>query len=248
MRRLLINFTDMSKVIVLVIACLAAFSARAQETIIRDPNAQARAVKGYHGIRVSDAIDLYLTQGQEEAVVVSAKDVKIRDRIVTEVVNGILVIRLDAKLWHHLRDNKMKAYVSFTILDEITGSGGSDIFVDGVIAGEKLAMNFSGASDFKGAIRVGRLDLEQSGASHSLITGLVTGPAKMRFSGASDLKGYELTVDDCSVKATGASDVRITVNKQLDIDASGASSLYYKGEGIVRESHSSGASSISHKG
>jgi hypothetical protein len=238
----------MRKVFAFVTACVLTFSVRAQETIIRDPNAQPRAVKGYHGIRVSDAIDLYLSQGQEEAVVVSAKDVKIRDRIITEVVDGILVIRLDAKLWHHLRDNKLKAYVSYTMLDEITGSGATNIYVDGVIAGEKLALNLSGASDFKGAIRVKQLDLDQSGASHSVITGLVTGGAKMRLSGASEVKGYDLTVDECSVNASGSSDVRVTVNKQLDADASGASSIYFKGDGVLRESRSSGASSVGHKG
>jgi hypothetical protein len=73
----------MSKVLAFFVGCLLVLSVRAQETVIQDPNAQLRSVKGFHGIRVSSAINLYLSQGQEEKVVVSAKDVKMRDMIKT---------------------------------------------------------------------------------------------------------------------------------------------------------------------
>ena len=238
----------MKKLLALFVGCLLISGIRAQETVIMDPNAQQRPVKGYHGIRVSDAIDLYLSQGQEEKVVVSANDIKIRDKIRTEVVNGILIISLEGSWkWWRMGKQKMKAYVSYTLLDEITASGASNIYVDGVIAGDKLALSLSGASDFKGAIRVNSLSLNQTGASDSQITGQVSGSATIRSSGASDVKGYDLVVEDCSAHASGASDIRITVNKQLDADASGASSIYYKGGGVLRESHSSGASNVGHK-
>ena len=240
----------MNKILAFIVGCLLVTSVRAQETVIQDPNAELRPVKGYHGIRVSDAIELYLSRGQEEKVVVSAKDVKTRDKIKTEIVDGILVIRLEGPgkwKWWNSNNHKIKAYVSYTLLDEITASGASNVYVDGVIAGEKLALNLSGASDFKGAIKVKALSLEQSGASDSQITGQVAGKATIRSSGASDVKGYDLVVEECSAHASGASDIRITVNKQLDADCSGASSVYYKGPGVLRESHSSGASNVGHK-
>ena len=137
---------------------------------------------------------------------------------------------------------------NFTSLDEITASGASNAYVDGVIAGDKLTLNLSGASGFKGAIKVNQLSVDQSGASDSHLTGQVAGMATIRLSGASEVKGYDLAVETCSAHATGASDVQITVNKELDADCSGASGVYYKGSGVLRESHSSGASSVSHKG
>src|ERR1700735_1730294 len=108
----------MGKVLVFFVGCLLALSVHAQQTVIQDPNAELRPVKGYHGIRVSSAIELYLTQGQEEKVVVSAKDIKLRERIKTEVVDGILIIRLEGSWkWWHFGNNKIKAYVSYTTLD-----------------------------------------------------------------------------------------------------------------------------------
>jgi len=215
----------------------------AQRTIVHDENAEVRHVKGYHGIEVSSAIDLYLSQGDEEAVVVSARDTKWRDRIRTDVVDGILRIRLEGG--HFSPGNhKLKAYVSFTSLDRLSASGACNVYVDGVIGGSKLSMNLAGASDFKGAVRVGELELEQSGASDAHITGVVSGLATIRSTGASDVKGYDLTVESCDAHASGASDIRITVNKELKAVASGASSVYYKGAGVISEVHSSGASTV----
>lgn len=236
----------MKKVIVFLAGCLLVMNVWAQKTVINDPNAEPRAVKGYHGIEVSSAITLYLSHGDEEAVVVSARDVKWRNRIRTEVVNGILKIGLEGKGWA-LGNNKLKAYVSFTTLDKLTASGASDVYVDGVITGDKLSITLSGASDFKGAVKVGELHLDQSGASDMHITGIVAGLTTIESSGASDVKGYDLTTQSCDAHASGASDVRITVNGELNANATGASSIYYKGAGVIRNSHSSGASNVGKK-
>jgi hypothetical protein len=236
----------MKKIVVFLAGCLLVIGALAQKTVIEDPNAVLRPVKGYHGIEVSGAINLYLSPGDQETVAVSARDIKWRDRIRTEVVDGILKIWLDAKGWS-LGNNKLKAYVSFTTLNKLNASGASDVYVDGVIAGPSLSISLSGASDFKGAIKVDELRLNQTGASDAHITGIVTGLATIESGGASDVKGYDLVIQNCNARATGASDIRITVNKELNANASGASSIYYKGEGVIRDLHSSGASSVSKK-
>ncbi|HMH24731.1 MAG TPA: head GIN domain-containing protein [Puia sp.] len=221
----------------------------AQKTVINDPNVELRTVKGFHGIEVSNAIDLYLSQGDRETVAVSAPDLKLRDRIRTEVVDGILIIKMDKDNWLGNRGTKkVKAYVSFTTLDKLAASGASNIFVDGVITGSSLKLDLSGASDFKGAVRVNELNLDQSGASDALITGTVAGLTTIKARGASDVKGYDLVTENCNANVSGASDIRITVNKELNAHAGGASSVYYKGNAVIRDLHSSGASTVSKKG
>jgi len=220
----------------------------AQRTIVNDPNVALRSdIKGFHGIHVTNAIDLYLSQSDEEVVAVSAADPKWRDRIRTEVIGGILHIYLDNRGFIWNGGKKMRAYISFTHLDVLNASGASDVYVDGVISGDNLEIKLTGASDFKGAIKVGSLKLDASGASDAQITGSVAGMTTIQAHGASDLKGYDLVTDNCDAHVSGASDVRITVNKELNAHASGASSIYYKGEAVIRDLHSSGASSVNKK-
>lgn len=229
--------------VLFLVGSFLVLGSQAQKTIINDPNAEVRPAKGYHGIEVSSAINLYLSQGEEETVVVSASDLKWREHIRTEVVDGILRISLDVHKWS--RGNiKIKAYVSFTTLDKLTASGASDVFVDGVITGDHLSIDLSGASDFKGAINVKELRLEQSGASDAHVTGVVSDLADIRSSGASDVKGYDLTIQNCTVHASGASDIRVTVNKELSADLSGASSVFYKGDAVIKDTRTSGASMV----
>jgi hypothetical protein len=67
---------------------------------------------------------------------------------------------------------------------------------------------------------------------------------KVHLSGASDMKAFDLSTEICEVDASGASDVSVTVSKELYVHVSGASDVRYKGKGIVKESRTSGASSI----
>ncbi len=218
----------------------------AQKTL-NDPNVQKRNVSGYHGIEVSGGIDLYLSPG-EEAVAVSASETKYRDKIITEVKDGILKIyyeqdknRVNISLdWGN---RKLKAYVSFKTLDKLHGSGGSDITVDGTIKTTSLSLDLSGGSDFEGKVDADRLNVDASGGSDVSISGNVKN-LDIDASGGSDFKGYELISEVCNIDASGGSDVHITVNKELSAESSGGSDVFYKGSGSVKSMHSSGSSSI----
>lgn len=237
----------MKKFLLLLAVGALSLSVQAQKTV-NDPNAEVRNISGsFHAIRVSNAIDLYLTQSGDEAVAVSASDTKYRDRIKVSVEGGVLKIWFDNdgdwKLWNNSGNKKLKAYVSFKTLDKLTASGASDVVVDGVIKTNTLEVNLSGASDFKGAIEATTVTFGQSGASDASVTGR-TASLKVEVSGASDFKGYNLQTENCEAKATGASAIQITVSKELSARATGASSVHYKGSGVVTNVHARGASSI----
>ena len=76
---------------------------------------------GFHAIQVGGGIDLYLSQG-DEAVAVSASK-KYRDKIITEVKDGILKymwrVKINLNMTGAIR--KLKAYVSFKDLDGLEG-------------------------------------------------------------------------------------------------------------------------------
>jgi hypothetical protein len=237
----------MKKLIFSIFIVFLSGGLRAQNAVINDPNAELRIAKDFHAVEVSNAIDLYLSQSDSEAVAVSAKDIKTRNRMITIVEKGVLKIKLDREGWRWNDGNKkLKAYVSFRTLDRISASGASDVYVNETIRGDRLDLHLSGASDFKGAVKLNELAIDQSGASDVTING-IAGTLTIEASGASDTKGYDLVTDNCSVHASGASGISITVNKELNAHASGASSINYKGEGVIRDIHSSGASNISKK-
>lgn len=218
----------------------------AQETtVINDKNAEARKVSGFHGIKISNAFDVIIKQGNEEAVVVSASEEKFRDRIKVNVVNGILQISYDnEKVWKWSNENrKLRAYISVKNIDKLDVSGATDIKIDGVLKGSNLKVDLSGASSLKGAISYASVTVDQSGASNSKLSGTVTN-LDVDVSGASDFTGFDLITENCRAEASGASDVKITVNKDLKVDASGASDVQYKGTASISDFRTTGASSL----
>lgn len=226
-------------------ACLFAVLLVTAQKTINDPNAQVREAKNYHGISISNAFDVYLTQGNEEAVAVSASEIKYRDMITVEVKNGILSIGIKKEGWKWMKGNKqLKAYISFKNIDKLDVSGASDIYIQGIIKADDLKLDISGASNLRGKLETNKLLVDLSGASDMTVTGTAS-QLTVDASGASKFKGADLVTDFCNARATGASDIKITVNKELSANASGASDVRYKGNGVIRDIKTSGASSIS---
>ncbi|HEX5655393.1 MAG TPA: head GIN domain-containing protein [Chitinophagaceae bacterium] len=235
----------MKKILFCLFLTATGLAATAQKPI-NDPNAEKRNVSGFHAIEVGWGIDLFLSQGAE-AVAVSAGDTKFRDRIKTEVVNGVLKISYDwdKGLKFSLTKGKMmlRAYVSCPDMDRLNASGGSDVFVEGLLKLVKLDLHVSGGSDFKGKVDIANLKANASGGSDIVISG-VANNLDVHASGGSDFEGYALTVENCIAQASGGSDITITATKEINVQSSGGSDIHYKGGAVIRNIKTSGGGSV----
>lgn len=228
---------------IILMAVFFPLALMAQKVIINDPNVQPREIGGFHSIRVSNAIDLFISQDETESLAVSALKEEYRDRIRTVVEDGVLKITFDNKGFNFHGNMKLRAYIAFKELTKLTASGASDVIVTGTIKGAQLSIEMSGASDFKGTVDVGTLNIRLSGASDASLSGTASS-VSINTNGASDLKAYDLKTDYCDIETSGASDVQITVNKEISARASGASDVNYRGEAVIKNQQSSGASSV----
>ena len=233
------------KPILFFLFALLALNSKGQ-TVINDKNVQMRNVSSFSAIKVSGGIDVYLSQSNEEAVAVSASDESDRDYIKTEVKDGVLNIYYDSRSFKLMRNRQLRAYVSFNTLESVEGSGATDFVVNGMFKGNSVKIKLSGASDMKGEVDLANAQVDLNGASTMKISGRIEN-LKIEASGASDLKNYDLVVDNCIAQLSGASDIKITINKSISAKASGASNLDYKGNAERRDVSSSGASNISHR-
>lgn len=239
----------MKKIQVMLMAILVSAVLFAQKTI-NDPNAEPRNLSGFHAIKISNAFNVYISQGNEDAVAVSASKAEYKAKIITKVENGVLIIRFDEdkNFWKGWNGDKQKltAYISIKKIDRLDVSGACDVFFEDGISSEDLRVRLSGASDLKGKIDAKKLSFDISGASDATISGNAA-ELSVEASGASDFKGYELVTNYCTAEASGASSVNITVNKELNAKASGASSVRFKGEGLIRDIKTSGSSNVTRK-
>lgn len=231
--------------IFLLTGCLLYYFSGAQ-LVINDPNAQLIDVPKFHSISASGGVHLLISKGQTQAVAVSFVSVEKGAAVVAEVKNGVLHIYPSSQK-NKLRGKAktLRAYISYSTLDKIDVSGAVAInFVDN-IREDRLDIKLSGASKITANVTISRLNINMSGASNAILEGAVQ-ELNLICSGASDFKSYHLTANRATVVASGASDVQLTAENFLKVNATGASDVFYKGNPET-EIETNGASQATQK-
>jgi Putative auto-transporter adhesin, head GIN domain len=217
---------------------LISVTAFAQEkTVITDANAQKRTLNAsFTGISVSDGVDLYLSQDNEESVAVSASEEKYMERFKTVVEDGILKIYFDNKgiNWAVNDKRKLKAYVSFKTLEKLHASGGADVKIQGSLDVTNLEVKFTSGSSFSGKLKATELTVEQNSGSSINISGSAD-KIKVDVSSGAIFKSYDLAVNYCDAKASSGGGVRITINKELSAKANSGGGVKYKGDAVIKD-------------
>lgn len=201
---------------------------------------QDRTVSSFNGIDVSGAFDVYLKQGDNEAVTVEAEE-NLLPYIRTEVVDGTLIIETKDRPFHNT--TKMTVYVTIKGLKSIDLSGATDIETQNKLNLSDLKIDISGASEAKLDFAVQKLNLDCSGASKILLTGSAVN-VTMDLSGASKLLAFDMPAESYSISLSGAGKAEINVSKKLSADISGAGTIKYKGSPAEIDQEVSGAGSI----
>lgn len=250
--------------------CLLLVSAGANaQNLVYDANAEVRPVAAFSKVKVSNAINLYISQGAQQAVAVSASDSKYIPKIITEVSNGTLKIYVENGAWNgwNWGNKNLKAYVTFTQLEGLDVSGASSAKITDPITVNNFKLDLSGASSLQGSIKCTSLGFELSGASSANVDFNCSGNADIEETGASTLKGnfasaslnFELTgasgatlkgnTNALAIEAHGASNFHgyDLMSTSCKVEASGASDVNITVSKTL-DAHASGASSIDYKG
>lgn len=206
-----------------VIVGFTSLAARAQEK-------QDRVVAAFEQLQVSGAVNVVLQQGPTTQVQVEAP-ADLRDRVITEVKDGKLLVRHQwsrKDKWDGRKANRVFVYVTCPRLSGLSVSGASDVKGQGAFTADDFTIEASGASDVVLELTAKQLKATASGASDIRLTGRVE-RQQVRVSGASDYRAYELQSQTANVQASGASDAYLRVEGELVAQTSGASDVHYKG-------------------
>jgi hypothetical protein len=227
MKKVLLSFLLLTSLLVSVFA----------QDVINDANAAKRNVSGFHGIDVATGITLYLTESTTEAVAVSASEAEFRDKIVTEVVNGILKIHYETKSGAINRQNqskRLKAYVSYKSLDYLAITTGAEVKMKGVLKATTLELKSNTGGEMNAEISIGTLKVDQNTGSKITLTGKVD---KLEVDGdtGSKFQGEGLTTSTCDVSVSTGAGVYISVEKEMNVKANTGGYVKYKGGAGIKE-------------
>jgi hypothetical protein len=220
-------------------AFLLAFALQAtaqQSETISDANVETRTLsETFSAIWVSDGIDLFLTQGDSQALAISASEERYKMRLKTEVINGTLKIYYDSKdlVWNSNSKRKLKVYVSFISLTKLSADAGANVMAKNILKLGNLEMKCSSGATVFAEVEATAVDASQNSGAEIVLKGKV-GQLQVEVNSGAMFKGFDLAADNCSAKASSGGGVRILVNKELNAHANSGGGIQYKGEAVIK--------------
>jgi hypothetical protein len=198
-----------------------------------------RKTDSFTGLKVSSGIDVYLKQGNNEAVSVEA-DENIQEYILTEVRGGVLNVYSE----YNIRDaEKKRVYVTMKEVNSVKTTSAGDVYGESSINSDKLELSASSAGDIKFEVKTNKIDIDISSSGDIALTG-ETDMLRADLSSAGDLKAYDLKAREADISVSSAGDADVNVSEKITARASSAGDINYKGDPKYVDAHSSSAGGI----
>ncbi|MDR0507595.1 MAG: DUF2807 domain-containing protein [Dysgonamonadaceae bacterium] len=223
-----------------------------------------RGKMNFSAIKTSGAVGIVISEASDASVIVSG-DENLIDNVETYVNDDILYVRFNKNGGYNSKLGLKVIVPNNGRINNISASGSADVLVESLLVADKLRVScsgssdfkgnikasvceltFSGSSDFNGSVEAAKVSISCSGSSDCTISGIAD-ICKISAIGSCDFNGYNFIVNKCNAMASGSSDIQITCDGELTANASGSSSIYYKGAAKVVNKVSTGSSDIEHK-
>ncbi len=197
----------------------------------------------FSSISIANGFTLLLTESDTESVQVSAPD-NIIDRI--EVRSSRELIKFNLEKGINVQgSSNVTIKVSGPDVRSISASGGSTIESLNQIIESELSMELSGGSNVNFDVDIAYLNFDVSGGSIIDLKGS-SQDLTISASGGSHFGSYEMVTENADLELSGGSEIYFTLNRELNIEASGASAIFYKGTGTIKNISVSGNSTVTY--
>ncbi|NRR90614.1 DUF2807 domain-containing protein [Winogradskyella undariae] len=189
-------------------------------------------------IKISNALDLYITQSDNQALTVEA-DENLHDLIITEVVDGTLRIYTSENIG---RSTLRKVTLNIETISKITATSGSDVYGNNTIKVSSLELNSTSGADIKLNVKTEALNCHATSGSDIDVSGSTINLVASATSG-SDIEASQLIAEIADVSVTSGADIDVYSTKVLTAHATSGGDIKYSGnpETINKTDNSAGS-------
>lgn len=186
------------------------------------------------------AFEVDITQGDDYQVLITV-DQNLEEYLRVGKQGSRLNVQMDPG--HTYAAATLRAEITMPELVGLELSGASRGRVTGFEGMRDFDVEVSGASSLRGEMVTGDVTMDVSGASRAELEGSGQ-DLRVEASGASHVTLADFAVRNANVEVSGASSAVVNVSGRLDAEATGASSVRYRGDPELGRIESSGAGSI----
>jgi Putative auto-transporter adhesin, head GIN domain len=201
---------------------------------------EVRALGSFKGIKVSEAIDVYLKKGEKESAKVEVTGIEPSD-VLTELSGNFLKV--------HMRDGRysnrytVKVYVTYVNLDRISSSSAANVFSEGTIKANAMEISASSAASVEISLEAESVTLDVSSAGDATLEGK-SKSLIVEASSAGSVDAYNLDCENVNASVSSAGSLKVSVKDALDAQASSGGSIRYRGNPMKTITNASSGGSV----
>ncbi len=184
---------------------------------------QERTPGSFRAITIAGSMDLYLRQGDREAVIVKT-DENLQEVIITEIRDGKLSIHVKDDV--EIRATDLEIHVECKHIESITSAGSGDIETTSTLRSGKLSVSHGGSGDFDLELDVGKFSLSAAGSGDFELSGQVES-MELSLAGSGDVEADDLECGHAKVSIAGSCDVKLKKGTAAKVNVAGSGDVKY---------------------
>ena len=200
---------------------------------------EKRAIAPFDKISLRVAANLYLEQGNEPNIEITASELTI-DKLIIENIDHKLIIRfsLEDQLFHNFDPGKIEIHVTTDEIRELNVQGSGNIIAESTIKTFGLELNIAGSGDIKlSDVRCEKLKANITGSGDIIVSGKdEVNALDINIAGSGDVMAYQLNAKSGYIRIAGSGDCDVSIFDYLDAKVLGSGDITYKGTPMIRSS------------
>jgi len=199
-------------------------------------------ISGYSGLEIDATFlaEVNFTDSEEPIEIIANEN--LHSHVIIEKVSDVLKVRLSDNV-NISGPATLKVILKTATISSFKAGGASEISLMDTLSSNNVHISLNGASKMNGSLSVQSLIADLNDASSLDINGTAVN-FEINASGASKASDYNFVCDYLDANLSDASEARFTVLKEIEIIASGASNLFYKGDVVITNQSLTGASTV----
>jgi hypothetical protein len=203
------------RIVMVVLACMLLVEAYA--------NHEERKVEPFTGVSLRLEATLYVEQGEKQKVEITAKPETL-ERIVTEVKNGLLIIRY-TRTGGKFEPGPVGIKVTMPVIAQLNMAANGMFYSEKPIESDTIVLSLSGSGELvvNGSGKATGVQIQGTGSGHFIASDFETDAADVRINGSGDVR---LTVHETlKARIVGPGDIRYRGNPEVESSITGSGAV-----------------------
>lgn len=228
--------------LILNLIMLTATNSKAQE-ITGDGNVvkETRNIGSFSEITTEGVVNVFLSQGSTESVVIEA-DQNLIPYIITKSDGNKLVIRTKDKIEIE-GSTKMNVYVTLKNITKLENNNVGKLETVNQLKLNSLKIDDSSVGSTKLDLKCSDLIVDFNSVGNLTLKGEITN-VSIDHNGVGNVNAEDLSADIVKIDNNGVGNAEVNSNKELYMNLNGVGNISYKGNGVIKEININGMGKV----